>query len=61
MKFEELLDKPIDMMSDKEITELVNKLSVPEIARLEKTIFNKMGRKRKPSKKARKMLTCLTE
>ncbi|MCK4522061.1 MAG: hypothetical protein KAU20_05790 [Nanoarchaeota archaeon] len=53
MKFEEFLSKPIDLMSDEEIAELVSKLSVPEIARLEKAIFNKMGRKQRPSKKVK--------
>ena len=50
MKFEDLIDKPIEQMSELEITDLVNKLSVPEIARLEKAIFNKMGKKQRPKK-----------
>lgn len=56
MKFEDLLDKPIELMSDTEIAELVNKLSIPEIARLEKAVFNKLGRKKKPSKKVQEDL-----
>lgn len=51
MKFEDLIDKPLDEMTDDDIRELVGKLSVPEINRLEKEIKNKLGRKSKPSKK----------
>lgn len=50
MKFEDLLTKPIESMSDEEIHTLINKLDVSEITRLEKEVFNK-SRKKKPSKK----------
>lgn len=51
MKFEDMIDKPIEEMSDEEIAELVNKLSVPEVARLERAVLQKVIRKkRKPNK-----------
>ena len=58
MKFEDLLQKPIEDMSDEEIAKLIEKLDVPEIGRLEKAVFNKLGRKKKKgdSKKAKENL-----
>ena len=51
MKFEDLIEKPIEEMTDEEIRELVNKLSINEVSRLEKEIKYKLGRKTKPKKK----------
>ena len=50
MKFEDLIKKPIEDLTDEDIQEIVNDLSFDELNRLEKAIKNKTIRPRKKKK-----------
>ena len=50
MKFEDLIQKPIEDLTDEDIQKIVNDLSIDELNRLEKAIKNKTIRPKRKSK-----------
>jgi len=49
MKFEDLLPRPIEELTDSEISDIIEKLSADELAKFEKKL-SKRKTKRKPTK-----------
>ena len=50
MKFEDLIQKPIEDLTDEDIQKIVNDLSIDELNRLEKAIKNKTIRPKRKRK-----------